>query len=139
MSHSITLVLEGVDGATYVWLNGHRLGYSQDSRLPAEFDVTEHLALDGPQLLALQVIKWSDASYLEDQDMWWLGGVHRPVYLRCKARTQVTDFFLRTPLELRGGAVDAARCGGVCVCVCVCCVCITPRGGWVVGVLQLSS
>ena len=111
-SHSITLVLEGVDGATYVWVDGQPLGYTQDSRLPAEFDITPQLRLGrGPHTLALQVIKWSDASYLEDQDMWWLGGLHRPVYLRCKGASQVTDFFIKTPIELgEGQQVAAARC-----------------------------
>lgn len=98
-----------MDGATSVWVNGHQVGYTQDSRLPAEFDITPQLQLDGPQVLALQVIKWSDASYLEDQDMWWLGGLHRPVYLRCKGTTQLTDFFLKAPIELTDGTVTAAR------------------------------
>lgn len=109
-------MLEGVDGATYVWVNGQSIGYTQDSRLPAEFDITAQLRPDRSNLLALQVIKWSDASYLEDQDMWWLGGLHRPVYLRCKGTTQVTDFFIKTPLTLEDGVVRKARYepGGDC-------------------------
>lgn len=71
-----TLVFEGVDSAFYCWLNGHSVGYSQDSRLPAEFDVTG-LLVPGKNALAVQVMKWSDGTYLEDQDMWWLSGIHR--------------------------------------------------------------
>jgi beta-galactosidase len=78
------LVFEGVDSAFFCWLNGKPVGYSQDSRLPAEFDVTSLLRLGGGASsgsarneLALQVIKWSDGSYLEDQDMWRLSGIHR--------------------------------------------------------------
>ena len=70
------LVFEGVDSAFYCWLNGHPVGYSQDSRLPAEFDVSAVL-VPGRNVLAVQVLKWSDGTYLEDQDMWRLSGIHR--------------------------------------------------------------
>jgi beta-galactosidase len=70
------LVFDGVDSAFYCWLNGAAVGYSQDSRLPAEFEVTALLAA-GRNVVAAQVIKWSDGSYLEDQDQWWLSGIHR--------------------------------------------------------------
>jgi len=65
--------MEGVDSAFYCWVNGKKVGYSQDSRLPAEFDITEHLVA-GVNVMAAQVMRWSDGSYLEDQDHWWLSG-----------------------------------------------------------------
>ncbi|PRW56286.1 Beta-galactosidase isoform A [Chlorella sorokiniana] len=97
--HRAVLVFEGVDSAFYCWLNGQFVGYSQDSRLPAEFDVTQLLKPGGDNVLAVKVLKWSDGSYLEDQDMWWLSGIHRDVYLLLKPRQHIADFHTRTPLE----------------------------------------
>lgn len=75
---SCTLVVESADSAVFAWLNGTALGYSQDSRLPAEWTVTSALAPAGQSnTLVLKVLKWSDGSYLEDQDMWRLPGLHR--------------------------------------------------------------
>lgn len=94
----ITLVFKGVDSAFACWLNGKFIGYSQDSRLPAEFDVTDH-AMIGSNLLAVQVMKWSDGSYLEDQDMWWLSGIYRRVFLLAQPKAvHMTDYHIRTPL-----------------------------------------
>ena len=64
----------------YVWVNGRPVGYSQDSRLPAEFDITEHL-VPGENLLAAEVYRWCDGSYLEDQDFWRLSGIYRDVFI----------------------------------------------------------
>ncbi|MEV3939182.1 sugar-binding domain-containing protein, partial [Glycomyces sp. NPDC049804] len=74
------LRFEGVDSAFAVWLNGVRLGDGKGSRLPTEFDATPHLR-EGINVLAVRVHQWSAASYLEDQDMWWLSGIFRPVAL----------------------------------------------------------
>ncbi|KAL4457400.1 hypothetical protein ABPG75_012265 [Micractinium tetrahymenae] len=104
------LVFEGVDSAFYCWLNGQFVGYSQDSRLPAEFDVTALLQPGQQNVLAVQVMKWSDGSYLEDQDMWWLSGIHRDVYLLLKPREHIRDFCVRTPLAFDSqGGLAAAR------------------------------
>jgi beta-galactosidase len=70
----------GVDSAYTVWLNGHELGYNEDSRLPGEFDLTPHLR-PGRNTIAVQVVRWSDGSYLEDQDFWRLSGIFRDVFL----------------------------------------------------------
>ena len=78
-------LFEGVDSAFYCWINGHRVGYSQDSRLPAEFDITAFV-VPGNNVIAAQVMRWSDGSYLEDQDHWWLSGIHRDVLLYIKVR-----------------------------------------------------
>ncbi len=98
---SVFLHFEGVDSAFYVWINGEEAGYSQDSRLPAEFDITRYLR-PGENTLAVQVMRWSDASYVEDQDMWLLSGIHRDVTLYAKPAVRLEDFSrphdLRQPL-----------------------------------------
>ncbi|RJS87969.1 DUF4981 domain-containing protein [Candidatus Bathyarchaeota archaeon] len=91
----IFLVFEGVDSAFYVWINGQLVGYSQDSRLPAEFDITPYIH-DGKNLIAVQVFRWSDGSYLEDQDMWRLSGIYRDVYVYSVPKVHIRDFFVRT-------------------------------------------
>jgi len=91
----IFLVFDGVDSAFYVWVNGHPVGYSQDSRLPAEFNITRYVK-PGENLLAAEVLRWSDGSYLEDQDMWRLSGIFRSVYLYCTPNLHIRDFFVRT-------------------------------------------
>lgn len=73
------IVFEGVDSAFYIWVNGNFTGYSQDSRLPAEFDITYSLK-SGKNIFAVQVMRWCDGSYLEDQDQWWLSGIYRDVF-----------------------------------------------------------
>ncbi|MEL7148115.1 MAG: sugar-binding domain-containing protein, partial [Bacteroidota bacterium] len=93
-----TLHFGGVSSAMYVWLNGQFVGYSEDSRLPAEFDVTPYLEKKNNKL-AVKVIRWSDGSYLEDQDHWRLSGLHRDVYLTASPEVQLYDFAVRTELD----------------------------------------
>lgn len=90
---------EGVDSAFYLWLNGKYVGYSQGSRLAAEFDLSEYLNYGGTNLLAVKVIKWSDGSYLEDQDMWWLSGIFRDVYLYSQPFFQIEDFKIESEFK----------------------------------------
>ena len=78
--HEIYLRFEGVCSAYYVWLNGSFVGYAQDSMLPSEFYISPYLQ-EGENLLAVQVYRFSDGSYLEDQDMWFLSGIFRSVRL----------------------------------------------------------
>ncbi len=85
------IVFDGVNSAFHCWLNGTYIGYSQDSRLPAEFDLNSAL-IDGENTLAVMVMRWSDGSYLEDQDMWWMSGIFRDVYLLGKAKTHIADY-----------------------------------------------
>jgi len=99
----VFLTFQGVDSAFYVWVNGARVGYSQGSHIPSEFDVTEQLR-PGRNLVAVQVFKWSDASYLEDQDFWRLSGIFRDVYLTARPSLFVRDVFVRTPLDADGNA-----------------------------------
>jgi len=90
---------EGVDSAFYLWLNGEYIGYSQGSRLAAEFDLSEYLNYGGENTLAVKVIKWSDGSYLEDQDMWWLSGIFRDVYLYSQPFFQIEDFKIESEFK----------------------------------------
>ncbi|MCS7120127.1 MAG: glycoside hydrolase family 2 TIM barrel-domain containing protein [Nitrososphaerota archaeon] len=94
----IFLVFEGVDSAFYVWINGKFIGYSQDSRLPAEFDISSYV-YDGENVVAVEVFRWSDGSYLEDQDMWRLSGIYRDVYVYCCPQVHIRDFFVITQLD----------------------------------------
>ncbi len=94
----IFLLFEGVDSAFYLWVNGEMVGYSQDSRLPAEFNVTPYVQ-PGENTLAVRVYRWSDGSYLEDQDYWRLSGIYRDVYLWAAPPVHVRDFWVRTDLD----------------------------------------
>ncbi len=94
----VHLGFAGVKSAFYVWVNGERVGYSQDSMSPAEFDITGQL-VDGPNVLAVEVYRWSDGSYLEDQDMWRLSGIFRDVTLVARPAVHVQDFHLTTDLD----------------------------------------
>ena len=94
----VLLHFGGVDSAFYVWVNGRRIGYSEDSRTPAEFDVTPALR-PGQNILAVEVYRWSDGSYLEDQDMYRLSGIFRDVYLWSTASRHIRDFEVRTDFD----------------------------------------
>jgi beta-galactosidase len=92
------LTFDGVDSAFYVWLNGQMLGFSKDSRLPAEFDITDFVQ-PGENLLALRVFRWSDGSYVEDQDFWRLSGIFRDVTIWSAPTLHIRDFAVVTELE----------------------------------------
>lgn len=89
-----TLSIGSAESVVYVWLNGVPVGLGKDSRLASEFDLTPHLA-EGENLLALAVVQFSDATWLEDQDQWWLPGLHRSVFLVSSAPTWLEDVALR--------------------------------------------
>jgi beta-galactosidase len=98
------IVFNGVDSAFYLWINGKKVGYSQDSRTPAEFDITEFLKT-GENLVAVEVYQYSDGSYLEDQDMFRLSGIFRDVYLWSSAPINLRDF------EIKAGLADDYKTG----------------------------
>lgn len=102
------VIFDGVNSAFHLWCNGVWIGYSQDSRLPSEFDLSSYL-VEGTNTLAVMVIRWSDGSYLEDQDMWWLSGIFRNVTLLSKPQTQIADVFVTPKLDacFRDGTIDA--------------------------------
>jgi len=97
-NRQIFLHFDGVKSAFYVWVNGQKVGYSQDSMTPAEFNITQYLK-SGENILAVEVYRWSDGSYLEDQDMWRLSGIYRNVYLFATPQVHIRDFFVRTDLD----------------------------------------
>lgn len=98
-NQQIILHFAGVSSAMYVWVNGKEVGYSQDSRLPAEFDITNFVK-SGKNELAVQVFRWSDGSYMEDQDHWRMSGIHREVMLLANPKVSLHDVFVRTRLDL---------------------------------------
>jgi beta-galactosidase len=94
----VLLHFEGVKSASYVWINGREIGYNQGGMEPAEYDVTAHVR-PGENTLAVRVYRFSDGSYLEDQDMWRLSGIYRDVYLMATPPVHVRDFFVITDLD----------------------------------------
>lgn len=88
----------GVKSAFYIWVNGKKVGYSQDSMTPAEFNITSYLK-KGNNVLAVEVYRWCDGSYIEDQDMWRLSGIFRDVYLFSTPKIHIRDFFIKTDLD----------------------------------------
>jgi beta-galactosidase len=94
----VFLHFEGVKSASFVWLNGNYVGYDQGGMTPSEYNVTPFLKT-GKNKLAVKVIRWSDGSYLEDQDMWRFSGIHRSVYLFATPDVHIRDFFVRTDLD----------------------------------------
>ena len=91
LSKNLILHFGGVHSAMYVWVNGQKVGYSQNSMSPAEFDVTEYLR-EGKNKLAVEVYRWSDGSYLECQDMWRLSGIFREVQLWVRPLVHIADY-----------------------------------------------
>ena len=91
LKQNLILHFGGVHSAFYVWINGQKVGYSQNSMTPAEFDVTKYMRA-GKNRLAVEVYRWSDGSYLEDQDMWRLSGIYRPVQLWVRPLVHISDY-----------------------------------------------
>ena len=89
---TILLHFGAVKSAFYLWINGRYVGYSQGSKTPAEFDVTDIVA-PGSNTIAIEVYRWSDGSYLEDQDFWRLSGIEREVFLYALPRAHIRDYF----------------------------------------------
>ncbi|MDO8897688.1 MAG: hypothetical protein Q7V19_08555, partial [Bacteroidales bacterium] len=90
----IFLHFAGVESAIYVWMNGKFVGYSEDSRLPAEFDITNFVR-KGKNTLSVEVYQWSDGSYLEDQDFWRMSGIYRDVFLYATPKLHLFDYWLK--------------------------------------------
>ncbi|TDQ35442.1 glycoside hydrolase family 2 TIM barrel-domain containing protein [Aureibacillus halotolerans] len=103
----VYISFQGVESAFYVWVNGDLVGYSEDSFTPAEFDLSPYLQ-DGENKLAVEVYRWSDASWLEDQDFWRMSGIFRDVYLYATRPVHVQDVFAKATLdeEYKNGNFD---------------------------------
>lgn len=101
----VVLHIGGAESVLYLWLDGQPVGLAKDTRLPSEFDLTPYVRAGVTHVLAAVVVKWSDASFVEDQDQWWMGGIHREVYLYSQAGHFLEDVFARGDLEdnLRDG------------------------------------
>lgn len=94
----VILHFGGVSSAYYVWVNGEFVGYSEDTRLPSEFDITK-LIKEGENKIAVKVYRWADGSYLEAQDHWRMSGIEREVYLQSTPKVGIEDINIRTDLD----------------------------------------
>lgn len=92
------LHIGGFESLVMVWCNGQFIGMGKDSRLPSEFDLSEALQ-SGPNQLAIMVVRWCDATWIEDQDHWNHGGLHRSVFLESRAATHVRDLIVDTDFD----------------------------------------
>jgi len=90
-NRQVFISLGAVKSAFFIWVNGKKVGYSEDSKLAAEFDITKYVQA-GENTIALQVYRWSDGSYLECQDMWRISGIERDVYLYSTPKLDIRDF-----------------------------------------------
>ena len=98
LKEDVILHFAGAKSAMYVYVNGDYIGYSQGSKTPAEFNISEHL-IKGKNLIALQLFRWSDASYLESQDMLRMSGIERDVYIYSRPKVHISDFYANTNLD----------------------------------------
>ncbi len=94
----VFLTFDGVNSFFFLWINGQSVGLGKDSRTPVEFDITPHLK-SGENLIAVENFRWSDGSYLEDQDMWRMSGIFRDVYLWSPPNIHIRDFEIKTELD----------------------------------------
>ena len=97
-ANEVFLHFAGVQSAMYLWINGKQVGYHEDGMLPAEFNITDYLT-KGNNVLAVEVLNWSDGSYLEDQDFWRFSGIYRDVFLFSTPRTHIRDFSVYSELD----------------------------------------
>ncbi|MHA1932169.1 MAG: glycoside hydrolase family 2 TIM barrel-domain containing protein, partial [Promethearchaeota archaeon] len=97
-NRDVIIHFDGVKSAFYIWINGEKVGYSQGSMTPAEFNITNYLQ-KGKNVLAIEVYRWSDGSYLEDQDMWRLSGIYRDVYLFSTSKVHIRDFYVHSVFD----------------------------------------
>ena len=98
--HQIFMHFEGVKSASYVWINGQKVGYDQGGMEMAEYDITPYLQ-KGTNSITVQVFRYCDGTYLECQDMWRLSGIYRDIYLMATPKTHIRDFYITTDLDSR--------------------------------------
>ena len=98
----IYLHFNGIYSAAYVWVNGQKVGYTQGPNNDSEFNVTKYLKIGQQNLVCVEVYRWSDGSYIEDQDMFRLSGIHRDVYLEARQKVQVQDAYMTSHFGRRG-------------------------------------
>jgi len=98
----VVIHFAGVESYWEVYLNDQYIGMAKDSRIPSEFDITDAL-VEGENTLAVMVVRWSDSSYIEDQDHWWQAGIYRDVYLYSTDLGYIEDVFAHADLDLESG------------------------------------
>lgn len=98
LSNRTIIKFHGVDSAYDLWVNGRYVGYGKASRMSAEFDLTD-VIVEGENQITVRVYQWSDGTYLEDQDMWWLSGIYRDVELINVDHTCIWDCHIHTDLN----------------------------------------
>jgi beta-galactosidase/beta-glucuronidase len=108
LDDNIFIRFDGVDSFFYLWLNGIQVGFSKGSRNPAEFDVSK-LVREGKNQLVVQCLRWSDGTYIEDQDMWWLSGIFRDVSLYALPDTHIVDYEVSTTTDTLRLSVKTSR------------------------------
>ena len=113
LAKNLILHFGGVHSAMYVWVNGQRVGYSQNSMSPAEFDVTKYMRA-GKNKLAVEVYRWSDGSYLEDQDMWRLSGIFREVQLWVRPLVHIADYRVTAEPNTDYSQAKVKACISIC-------------------------
>ncbi|MBR7030626.1 MAG: glycoside hydrolase family 2, partial [Prevotella sp.] len=96
--HNVYVRFNGVGHGFYLWVNGQCVGYSEDSYVPAEFDITQYL-VEGDNVMALQVYRFTSGSFLECQDYWRLTGIQRHCFIWAAPKTQIRDYFFTTDLD----------------------------------------
>lgn len=96
----IIIHFAGISSAAFVWVNGQKVGYTQGSRLPSEFDITSYL-VEGENVIAAEVYKYCDGSYLEDQDFWRLSGIFRDVFLRAVPKSTLWDVYAEPEVDIK--------------------------------------
>lgn len=114
----VFLHFDGIYSAAYVYVNGHEVGYTEGANNVSEFDITKYLHT-GKNNVAVQVIRWSDGSYLEGQDMWHMSGIHRDVYLVATPKTYLADHYIKatvTPSSTTAATGSAATSVDLTVC-----------------------
>jgi beta-galactosidase len=106
----VFLTFDGVETVYYLWINGQPVGYSQDSKLPSEFNITKYIK-EGKNLMAVMVIRFTESSYVEDQDYWHISGIYRSVWLNAKPALRIDDYKITALPDLHTGvgniSVDA--------------------------------
>ncbi|MCH5168628.1 MAG: DUF4981 domain-containing protein [Prevotellaceae bacterium] len=105
----IYLHFNGIYSAAYVWVNGQKIGYTQGPNTDSEFNVTPHVKPGEENLICVEVYRWSDGSYLEDQDMFRMSGIHRDVYLEARQKLHLQDARLTSAIGSRGGRREGSE------------------------------
>lgn len=127
LGQRIVLHVGAAESVLIVRVNDHEVGLSKDSHLAAEFEVTDVVEA-GPNTLTLRVVKWSDASYVEDQDQWWHGGITRSVFLYATDQVYIAD------VKAICGVADDLRTGTLDLTVAVGYASVAPEPGWTLDV-----